>query len=248
MPNFDTFCFLHVFRLAGKNDCTHVFFGSTSKKRPDNLIVGRLYDSQVLDMVELAIKSCKALKEFKGDKISTHVKPCLVFNGFKWKLTEELRRLRNLLLDVFHKEPVDTIRLQGIEHVISFTIADDMTIYMRSYKILLRKSGQKTPRVELEEIGPAINFTIRRTKIASKDLYKAAIRKPAPLKVTKKKNVTRDELGNVRGRVHVGRQDVTRLQTRKMKGLKKTAEERKAERKAKKRVVQETEVDFNMEE
>lgn len=231
-----------------KNDCTHFFFGSTSKKRPDNLIVGRLYEHEVLDMVELAVKSFKPLHEFKVEKISTHVKPCVIFNGYKWKLTEELRRLRNLLLDVFYKEPVDAIRLQGLEHVISFTVDEDLTIFMRSYRILLKKSGQKTPRIELSEIGPAINFGIRRTKIATKELYKAALRTPAPLRVTKKKNVTRDELGNVHGRVHVGQEDISRLQTRKMKGLKKTPEERKAERKAKKQAIRETTVEFNRNE
>lgn len=237
-----------LFRLAVKNECNHFFFGSTSKKRPDNLIIGRLYEHQVLDMVELAIKDFRGLNDFKVEKISAHVKPCVIFNGYKWKLTEELRRLRNLLLDLFHKEPVSAIRLQGIEHVISFTVADDLTIYMRSYKILLKKSGQKTPRIELEEIGPSVNFGIRRTKIASKDLYKAALRKPAALKVTPKKNVKRDELGNVHGRVHVGKQDVTRLQTRKMKGLKKTPEEKKAERKAKKRAAAERTVEFSKSE
>lgn len=196
-------------------------------------------------MVELAIKEFHGLNEFKNEKIGPHVKPCVIFNGYKWKLTEELRRLRNLLLDVFHKEPVDTIRLQGLEHVISFTVADDMTVHMRSYKVLLKKSGQKTPRIELEEIGPSVDFGIRRIKMASKDLYKTALKKPAPLKVTSKKNVTRDELGNVHGRVHVGKQDVTRMQTRKMKGLKKTPEEKKAERKAKKRAALEKSVEFS---
>lgn len=222
-----------IFRLAVKNECTHFLFGSTSKKRPDNLIIGRLYEHDVLDMVELAIKDYRGLKDFKNEKISSHVKPCIIFNGYKWKVTEELRRLRNLLLDMFHKEPVDQIRLQGIEHVVSFTVADDLSIHMRSYKILLKKSGHKTPRIELEEIGPSAQFTMRRAKIASKDLYKTALKKPAQLKVTPKKNIKRDELGNVMGRVHVGKQDVKRLQTRKMKGLKKTAEDWKAGRKAK---------------
>lgn len=98
---------------------------------------------------------------------------------------------------------------------------------MRSYKILLKKSGLKTPRIELEEIGPSIDFSIRRTKIASKDLYKIANKKPLELNVTKKKNVSKDGLGNVRGRVHIDKQIITKLQTRKMKGLKKTPEERK---------------------
>lgn len=36
----------------------------------------------------------------------------------------------------------------------------------------------------------------------------------------KKKNVGVDEMGDLRGRVHVGKQDLNKLQTRKMKGLK----------------------------
>lgn len=48
---------------------------------------------------------------------------------------------------------VNAIRLQGVEHVLSFTVTDDNLIYLRSYKILLKKSGLKTPRIELSEIG-----------------------------------------------------------------------------------------------
>lgn len=110
---------------------------------------------------------------------------------------------------------------------------------MRSYKILLKKSGLRTPRIELEEIGPAIDFSIRRAKIASKDLYKLAHKKPADLKVTKKKNVTRDALGNVNARVHIDKQVVNKLQTRKVKALKKTPEERKEKRKLKKAAAKE---------
>lgn len=129
---------------------------------------------------------------------------------------------------------IESIRLQGIEHVISFTVTEDLTILIRSYKILLKKSGGRVPRIELEEIGPSLDLSIRRAKIASKDLYKQAHKKPAELKVTKRKNVERDGLGNVKARVHIDKQEVTKLQTRKMKGLKKTPEEKKELRKAKK--------------
>lgn len=52
--------------------------------------------------------------------------------------------------------------------------------------------------------------------------------------MTKKKNVTKDAFGNLQGRVHIDKQEVNKLQTRKMKGLKKTPEEKKELRKAKK--------------
>ena len=37
----------------------------------------------------------------------------------------------------------------------------------------------------------------------------------------KKKNLEVDEMGDLRGRIHVGKQDLGKLQTRKMKGLKR---------------------------
>ncbi|XP_065361254.1 ribosome production factor 2 homolog [Calliphora vicina] len=223
--------------LTQKNDCAMFAFGSTSKKRPNNLILGRIFENEVLDMVELGIKHYQAMSEFKNDKIGTCVKPCLVFNGPKWAQTEELRRLRDLLIDTFQKDKVEAIRLQGIEHVMSFTCNDDMTILMRSYKIQLKKSGQKTPRIELVEIGPSADFSIRRTKIASEALYKQARKQPKELKESKTKNITHDNLGNTHGRVHMGKQNLGKIQTRRVKGLKKSSEERKADRLKKKEML-----------
>lgn len=64
---------------------------------------------------------------------------------------------------------------------------------------------------------------------------KQACRKPKELKVTVKKNVSVDGLGTTHGRIHMGKQDINKIQTRKMKGLKKTAAEKREERKSKKR-------------
>lgn len=66
---------------------------------------------------------------------------------------------------------------------------------------------------------------------------KQACRKPKELRITVKKNVSVDGLGTKHGRIHMGKQEINKIQTRKMKGLKKTASERKEERKAKKRML-----------
>lgn len=47
----------------------------------------------------------------------------------------------------------------------------------------MKKSGTKTPHIELEEIGPAADLVIRRSKLASSDLFKTACRTPAAAKV-----------------------------------------------------------------
>lgn len=92
--------------LLIKNDCHLFMFASTSKKRPDNIIMGRVHDSQILDMIEFGVKDFKGLKDFKNEKVGIMNKPCLVFNGDKWKMSEELRRVKSLLIDFFHVEDV----------------------------------------------------------------------------------------------------------------------------------------------
>lgn len=59
----------------------------------------------------------------------------------------------------------------------------DETILMRVYRVVLKKSTTTTPRVELEEIGPSIDFKVGRKKLASDSLYKTACRKPKALMV-----------------------------------------------------------------
>lgn len=91
--------------------------------------------------------------------------------------------------------------------------------------------------------GPSIDFSIRRTKIASEDLYKLARKQPRQLKTFKKKNISRDQLGNTHGRVHVGKQNVTKVQTRKVRALRKTPEEKKSKRQEKKAAVKKAKAD-----
>lgn len=151
----------------------------------------------------------------------------------------QLGRIKSLLIDSFHREHVDAIRLQGLEHVINFIVTPESKILVRSYKVLLKKSGSKTPRVELEEIGPSFDLTIRRTKEASDDLFKRSLRQPKELKPTPTKNISRDKLGTKHGRIHLGKQRIQTIQTRKMKGLKKVPKKvQKKTGKNKKRVKQ----------
>lgn len=153
-----------------------------NKKRPHNLVLGRMYEHTLLDMAEFGIENYKGLKDFKVPKVSEGIKPLLVFNGELFENNHELNRIKNLLVDMFQREPVENIRLQGLEHVLSFTAVENK-IMLRSYRILLKKSDCRTPRIELEEIGPRADLLCRRTKLASEDLFKQACKKPKELKV-----------------------------------------------------------------
>jgi ribosome production factor 2 len=144
---------------------------------------GRTYDHQILDMVEFGVENFKGLDDFKNPKVAQGCKPCLLFSGEPFlSPSSEMFRIKNLLIDFFHGEEIINIRLEGIEHVISF-VALDNKIYMRSYRIILLKSGEKAPYAELEEIGPCADLILRRSKLASADLFKSACKKPKEMKV-----------------------------------------------------------------
>ncbi|CAG0895611.1 unnamed protein product [Darwinula stevensoni] len=209
-----------------QHDCSLFAMGSHSKKRPHNLIIGRLYDYHLLDMVELGILSHSKMSSFHINEIMTGAKPVIIFSGEAFQTEPQYQRLKNLFLDFFRGEEVTSVRLMGLEHVICIT-AVEAKILLRCYHVQYKKSGSETPRVELEEMGPATEWELRRMRLASDDLFKLATRMPKQLKVKKKKNLSKDVFGTQVGRIHMQRQDLAKLQTRKMKALKKGGKNKK---------------------
>merc|ERR1711981_130251 len=214
-----------------KHDISLFALGNSNKKRPDNLILGRLYDHKMLDMVEFGVNNFKAMSDFGCGKIPVGTKPCLLFSGSLFDTHDEIKRIKNLLVDFFRGPRVPKIRLQGLEHALQFTAVekDDgkKVIYLRSYKIELRKSGSRIPRVELEEMGPMMDLEVRRTHMADEDYFNTACKKVKNVDKPKViKNVSKDAFGSTIGRIHIPAQKIGTIQTRKMKGLKETQEEK----------------------
>jgi ribosome production factor 2 len=161
-------------------------------------------------------------------------------------------QLKSLLMDLFNGEVIESVYLSGLEHVISITVApsseklasefDAQTegplpiVHIRGYIVKLLASGQRVPRVELALMGPSLDLSLRRHQPADPELWKTAIRRPKLKKQDvekglgkKRKNLEVDEMGDLRGRVHIAKQDLTRLQTRKMKGLRSAPGEDESE-------------------
>ena len=141
-------------------------------------------------------------------------------------------------MDMFNGQVIDSICLSGLEHVISVTIAPtppDLNpasstslprVHVRTYTFKMLPSGVKTPRVELTPMGPHFDLVLRRNHEADEDVMKAALRRPKVAKKDvdsglgkKRKNFEVDEMGDLRGRVHVGRQNLDKLQRKKVKAL-----------------------------
>lgn len=208
--------------FAKKTDASLFMVGSHSKKRPHVICLGRLFDGRLLDMMELSISEFKSISSFQNVGCGIGQKPLFVFSGPLFETSSAHQQFKSLILDYFRGDELKEVALNGgLEHVISCTAVDDTTILFRVYSILLKKSGQRIPRVELEEMGPRMNIKIGRIKMHDEQMWRQSMRKPKEIDGKKVKNVKHDDMGDKFGRIHVGKQNLDQLQTRKMKGLKR---------------------------
>ena len=66
-------------QLANKQDCSLFAMGTHQKKRPDNLVLGRLFAGHLLDMFEFGVLNFQPIAAFVSKAVSTQIKPLLVF-------------------------------------------------------------------------------------------------------------------------------------------------------------------------
>lgn len=211
--------------LADKANCQFVLFGSNSKKRPNCLTWIRLFDGKVYDMFEMLISmdSVKLMSSFEGIKSNLGVRPAILFSGALFDSDEKYQMVRNFLLDFFAVEPTthDKIDTASLQLLISVIATDDGLLF-RTYNIQKGKNMAFT----FIDSGPNFNFQVGRYQLPSADACKAALKvfkKEKKESTMVQKNVAINIMGDKVGRIHVGQQNLAKLQTRKMKGLKRSA-------------------------
>ncbi|KAK6204374.1 ribosome biogenesis protein RPF2 [Scheffersomyces amazonensis] len=216
--------------FAEKNDTSLMVFSTHNKKRPNTLIFSRFFNFKVYDMIELSIlPNHKLLQDFKKLTFTLGLKPMFVFNGPLFDSHPVYQHLKSLFLDFYRGEETDLQDVAGLQYIIALSAGelDDNSsdknlppLHFRVYKLKTFRSGQKLPRVEIDEIGPRFDFKIGRRISPSEEIEKQANERPKQLQAKVKKNVSTDFMGDKVAQIHVGKQDLGKLQTRKMKGLK----------------------------
>lgn len=179
--------------FSQKNDASLILFGSHSKKRPHCLTWIRCFGGEVLDMIELYVvqDTARAFDQFKGKTCSIGLKPLLSFSGsqFDSSTPNQYTLAKSIFLDFFRGGEAQTIDVEGFQVLISFAVGEEglegrlPQIHMRCWRIVTKKSGQQLPRVEVEEMGPRVDFSIGRIKEAQDSTWKAALMKSKELKV-----------------------------------------------------------------
>ena len=208
-------------------------FGSSSKKRPHAITFVRTFAYKVLDMLELYLdpQSFRRLSQFKNKKCAVGLKPMLLFAGtpFENPVSDEYTLVKNFFTDFFKGELADKVDVEGLQYIVSISVRDTVDgeetkpiLHLRVYLIRTKRSGQKLPRVEVEEMGPRMDFRIGRVQEADESMMKEALRKARTSAERPKKNISTDIMGDKMGRIHLGKQDLKELNMRNMKGLKRS--------------------------
>lgn len=180
--------------FSDKNDASILVFASHSKKRPHCMTVARMFDFKVLDMLELLVvpDTFRTLSQFKNAKAAVGLKPLLSFSGsaFESPVANTYTLAKSLLLDMFKGPDVSNIDVEGLQFMIHFSVDEEESsevkpqIHMRCYLISTKKiPNSSLPKVEVEEMGPRIDFKVGRVKEADPDMLKEAMRKPKNLEV-----------------------------------------------------------------
>ncbi|KAL5741000.1 hypothetical protein ACOSQ2_030180 [Xanthoceras sorbifolium] len=214
-----------------KTDCSIFIYGSTSKKRPDNLVIGRTYDHHIYDLVEVGVENFKPISSFTYDKkLSPQVgsKPFICFIGEGFENVEELKHLKEVLIDLLKGEVIENLNLAGVDRAYVCTAISSNKVFFTHCALRLKKSGSVVPRMELVEIGPSMDFVIRRHRLPNEGLRKEAMKMAKDHPKKKVKNVSQDVIQGKIGKIYVPDQKVGDMALpNKAKGVKRERREAK---------------------
>jgi ribosome production factor 2 len=154
-----------------------------------------MFDHHVLDMIELFLDpaSFRTLAQFKNKKCTVGQKPLLLFAGSVFDDNTASGGpyvlLKSFFVDFFRGSPDVDVDVEGLQYMVSIAVGEPSDeepqpkAHLRVYSIKTHRSGQKLPRVEIDEMGPRMDFRIGRVKEAEESVMKEALKKSKQLEV-----------------------------------------------------------------
>lgn len=140
-------------------------------------------------MMECGIieKTARTLAQFGEKTFRVGAKPLISFSGSDFDEAtpgSKFSLAKSMFLDFFRGGAASEIDVEGLQWMISFAAGEDGNDYgndnkivrMRCWRIITRRSGQRLPRVEVEEMGPRIDWKLGRVREADEGMAKQALK------------------------------------------------------------------------
>jgi len=132
--------------------------------------------------------TARTLSQFGGTKCRVGTKPMLSFSGTQFEdsagSSSKFTLAKSMFTDFFRGGEAKEVDVEGLQMMISFAAGEEdgeegkrEMVYMRCWKIVTKRSGQRLPRVEIEEMGPRIDFKLGRVKEADESMMKEALKR-----------------------------------------------------------------------
>ena len=216
-------------QLCYKSDCSLFTVFHHSKKRPENITLGRLFNFNVLDMVEFGHGIIQEdinarLGSFLGSKpvvifTSQSNSPVIqrlqnlfldIFGGERMKKISSLGLDRVLMIDIHVREDIQSLQ-KPIEHLEELTFPEN-AVQVAFYHFAISNTDALSEKPIEVPVGTriALQLGLRRACLASAKAFNECMHKPVS-STTKEKGVSRDALGNLKGQVHVGKQRTEKI-------------------------------------
>ncbi|OIR58107.1 MAG: Brix-domain-containing protein [Amphiamblys sp. WSBS2006] len=204
------FCDAGQIEAACKRSDASLFVAGASRKGKDTVVFGRLFSETVSTLVEVSLKSVSpTVHSYRHG-----ARPVFVFSGEE---TEEHALFKNVLVDLLNKNKPAEVSLGGLELVVSVSFRGKEAS-LKTYLIEADREGGfsntggslKMRDISLKKTGFEAVLCVEKSWVSAVNTV------PRRKKKDKRE---RDEIGNVYGRVHVGRQEVEKIRPRKMKAF-----------------------------
>lgn len=135
--------------------------------------------------------TARTLSQFKCEKCKAGLKPLLSFSGtqFESPVANQYTLAKSIFTDFFRGGESLNVDVEGLQLMINFAAGEEpqdgssAKIKMRCWRIITKRSGQRVPRIEIEEMGPRIDFTVGRIREAEASMWKEAMKKPKGVEV-----------------------------------------------------------------
>lgn len=187
---------------------------SSNKKRPSNLVFGRLFEKTILDMFETNIVSLEGDINNTFKQFDINTLPVFMCFGDIFETNPDMGRIRNFFADFFSPFRNEKIYLNvdfGLQLVITLNGFEDKTLLFGFYRYDKSTNSMIDLKVKLK-------LTLDRLKLAEEAHFKEACKQlKEKTKKPFKKNYELNTLGETEGRVFVRQQDLKTLRLKKIK-------------------------------
>lgn len=185
-------------KLMAKTQCK--FFVSINKKK--ELIVGRSHDNEIIDTLNFKLLNHKITKDISGPGFELNAKYFILLNNIDDK------RKENLFIDLLNMKS-SKICLEGINYAWIISKTGDLFV-MKYCRVLSDDS--------IEEVGPCLELQLQNEYHCGEERYQQAIGENKNPK--KHKNTFKNGLNDKIGVLHIDKQDLKDVKTRKSRAYK----------------------------